>query len=78
MLDVQTAVLANQAMNYLMSGRTPQRQAPPINIMPRTLCCRDGDVVIAVGNDGQFAKMLGGRSLTSAAIRFASTRSRAP
>ena len=26
MLDVQTAVLANQAMNYLMTGRTPRRQ----------------------------------------------------
>ena len=59
MLDVQTAVLANQAMNYLMSGRTPQRQGNRHpNIMPQDVFrCRDGDVVIAVGNDGQFAKM---------------------
>jgi crotonobetainyl-CoA:carnitine CoA-transferase CaiB-like acyl-CoA transferase len=59
MLDVQTAVLANQAMNYLMSGRTPRRQGNRHpNIMPQDVFrCRDGDVVIAVGNDGQFAKM---------------------
>jgi glutaryl-CoA transferase len=59
MLDVQTAVLANQAMNYLMTGRTPQRQGNRHpNIMPQDVfSCRDGDVVLAVGNDGQFAKM---------------------
>src|SRR5215470_14963535 len=59
MLDVQTAVLANQAMNYLMSGRTPRRQGNRHpNIMPQDVFrCRDGDVVLAVGNDGQFAKM---------------------
>jgi glutaryl-CoA transferase len=59
MLDVQTAVLANQAMNYLITGRTPQRQGNRHpNIMPQDVfSCRDGDVVLAVGNDGQFAKM---------------------
>jgi crotonobetainyl-CoA:carnitine CoA-transferase CaiB-like acyl-CoA transferase len=59
MFDVQTAVLANQAMNYLMSGRTPRRQGNRHpNIMPQDVFrCRDGDVVLAVGNDGQFAKM---------------------
>ncbi len=59
MLDVQTAVLANQAMNYLMSGRTPQRQGNRHpNIMPQDVFkCGDGDVVLAVGNDSQFAKM---------------------
>ena len=59
MLDVQAAVLANQAMNYLMSGRTPRRQGNRHpNIMPQDVFrCRDGDVVLAVGNDGQFAKM---------------------
>jgi crotonobetainyl-CoA:carnitine CoA-transferase CaiB-like acyl-CoA transferase len=59
MLDVQAAVLANQAMNYLMTGRTPHRQGNRHpNIMPQDVfCCRDGDVVLAVGNDGQFAKM---------------------
>jgi len=59
MLDVQTAVLANQAMNFLMTGRTPRRQGNRHpNIMPQDVFrCRDGDVVLAVGNDGQFAKM---------------------
>ena len=59
MLDVQTAVLANQAMNYLLSGRTPQRQGNRHpNIMPQDVfACADGDVALAVGNDGQYAKM---------------------
>jgi crotonobetainyl-CoA:carnitine CoA-transferase CaiB-like acyl-CoA transferase len=59
MLDVQTAVLANQAMNYLLSGRTPQRQGNRHpNIMPQDVFqCADGPVVLAVGNDGQYAKM---------------------
>ena len=59
MLDVQTAFLSNQAMNYLLTGRTPKRQGNRHpNIMPQDVFkCRDGDVVLAVGNDGQFAKM---------------------
>jgi crotonobetainyl-CoA:carnitine CoA-transferase CaiB-like acyl-CoA transferase len=59
MLDVQAAFLSNQAMNYLLSGRTPRRQGNRHpNIMPQDVFkCRDGDVVLAVGNDGQFAKM---------------------
>jgi len=59
MLDVQTAVLSNQAMNYLLSGRTPQRQGNRHpNIMPQDVFqCADGPVVLAVGNDGQYAKM---------------------
>ena len=59
MFDVQTAVLANQAMNYLLTGRTPQRQgnAHP-NIVPQEVFqCSDGAVVLAVGNDSQYAKM---------------------
>ena len=59
MLDVQAAMLANQAMNYLMTGRAPRRQgnAHP-NIMPQQVFrCRDGEFVLAVGNDGQYAKL---------------------
>jgi crotonobetainyl-CoA:carnitine CoA-transferase CaiB-like acyl-CoA transferase len=59
MFDVQAAVLANQAMNHLLTGRTPQRQgnAHP-NIVPQEVFqCLDGAVVLAVGNDGQYAKM---------------------
>jgi crotonobetainyl-CoA:carnitine CoA-transferase CaiB-like acyl-CoA transferase len=59
MLDVQAAMLANQAMNYLLTGRTPRRygNGHP-NIMPQQVFkCRDGDIVLAVGNDGQYAKL---------------------
>lgn len=59
MLDVSTAILANQAMNFLVSGRTPQRggNRHP-NIQPQDVFpCADGHIVLAVGNDGQFAKL---------------------
>jgi crotonobetainyl-CoA:carnitine CoA-transferase CaiB-like acyl-CoA transferase len=58
MLDVQVGFLANQAMNHLLSGKPPRRagNAHP-NIQPQDVFrCRDGDLVIVVGNDGQFAK----------------------
>jgi crotonobetainyl-CoA:carnitine CoA-transferase CaiB-like acyl-CoA transferase len=59
MLDVQVATLANQAMNYLVSGKVPRRNgnAHP-NIQPQDVySCADGDVILVVGNDGQFAKL---------------------
>src|SRR3974390_1649335 len=59
MLDVQANFLANQAMNYLLSGVTPRRygNGHP-NIMPQQVFkCRDGDIVLAVGNDGQYQRM---------------------
>ncbi|MEF7612486.1 CaiB/BaiF CoA-transferase family protein [Aquincola sp. MAHUQ-54] len=59
MLDVQVASLANQAMNFLVSGKVPQRNgnAHP-NIQPQDVFgCADGDVILVVGNDGQFAKL---------------------
>ena len=59
MLDVQVATLANQAMNHLVSGDTPQRNgnAHP-NIQPQDVyACRDGDVILVVGNDRQYVKL---------------------
>ncbi|WP_028603616.1 CaiB/BaiF CoA transferase family protein [Ottowia thiooxydans] len=59
MLDVQVATLANQAMNYLVSGKVPRRNgnAHP-NIQPQDVyACADGDVILVVGNDGQFARL---------------------
>jgi crotonobetainyl-CoA:carnitine CoA-transferase CaiB-like acyl-CoA transferase len=59
LLDTQVSVLANQAMNYLVSGETPRRlgNAHP-NIAPyQTFKARDGWVIVAVGNDGQFRKL---------------------
>jgi crotonobetainyl-CoA:carnitine CoA-transferase CaiB-like acyl-CoA transferase len=58
MLDVQVAMLANQAMNYLISGRVPRRggNSHP-NIQPQDVYdCSDGQIAIAVGNDAQFVK----------------------
>jgi crotonobetainyl-CoA:carnitine CoA-transferase CaiB-like acyl-CoA transferase len=58
LLDVQTSVLANQAMNYLASGKSPRRMgnAHP-NIVPyQVFPVADGHVIVAVGNDGQFAR----------------------
>ena len=59
MLDVQAAFLANQAMNWLISGRAPKRNGNRHpNIQPQDVFpCRDGHLVLAVGNDGQFAKL---------------------
>lgn len=60
LLDVQTSVLANQAMNYLASGKSPRRMgnAHP-NIVPyQVFPVSDGHVIVAVGNDGQFARFV--------------------
>ncbi len=58
LLDTQVAVLANQALNYLTSGRVPGRlgNAHP-NIVPyQAFATADGHIIIAVGNDGQFRR----------------------
>jgi crotonobetainyl-CoA:carnitine CoA-transferase CaiB-like acyl-CoA transferase len=58
LLDTQVAWLANVGLNYLTSGEVPQRvgnehpNIVPYNVMPAA----DGHVILAVGNDGQFAK----------------------
>ena len=59
MLDVGAAFLANQATNWLLSGRAPRRggNRHP-NIQPQDVFpCADGQLVLAVGNDGQFRKL---------------------
>lgn len=56
LLDIQVATLANQAMNYLVSGEEPQRMgnAHP-NIVPyQVLATADGHIIMTVGNDRQF------------------------
>jgi len=58
LLDVQIACLANQTMNYLVSGMAPKRMgnAHP-NIVPyQDFPTADGDMILAIGNDGQFAR----------------------
>jgi len=58
LLDTQVAWLANQALNYLVSGKPPRRQgtAHP-NIVPyQAFATADGYLMLAVGNDAQFAR----------------------
>jgi crotonobetainyl-CoA:carnitine CoA-transferase CaiB-like acyl-CoA transferase len=59
LLDVQVASLANQAMNYLVSGEAPERlgNAHP-NIVPyQVFAASDGHFILAVGNDDQFRRL---------------------
>ncbi len=58
LMDSSTAILANQAMNYLVSGKAPHRlgNAHP-NIVPyQVFPARDGHLIVAVGNDGQYVR----------------------
>lgn len=58
LFDAQISVLANQNLNYLVSGKAPTRMgnAHP-NIAPyEVLPVKDGHFILAVGNDGQFRK----------------------
>jgi crotonobetainyl-CoA:carnitine CoA-transferase CaiB-like acyl-CoA transferase len=59
LMDTQIAVMGNQAMNYLVSGKAPGRlgNAHP-NIVPYEVFeVADGHVIIASGNDGQYRKL---------------------
>jgi crotonobetainyl-CoA:carnitine CoA-transferase CaiB-like acyl-CoA transferase len=59
LLDAQVGVLANQALNYFVSGKAPKRlgNAHP-NIVPyQVFPARDGHLIIAVGNDGQYRRL---------------------
>jgi len=58
MLDVATAMLANQGMNYLVSGNIPARKGNKHpNIQPQDVfSVQNGHIVLAVGNDEQFER----------------------
>jgi crotonobetainyl-CoA:carnitine CoA-transferase CaiB-like acyl-CoA transferase len=80
LLDVQVATLANQASNYLTSGVAPRRMgnAHP-NIVPyQDFPTADGDMILAIGNDGQFARFCtaAGHSEWAADERFATNPAR--
>ena len=57
LLDVQVATLANQAGNYLLGGQVPGRlgSAHPSLVPYQPFACADGYVMLAIGNDSQFA-----------------------
>ena len=80
LLDCQVAVLANQALNYLVGGTPPPRlgNAHP-NIVPyQSFPTADGHVIIAVGNDRQFRDFcrIAGLDGVAEDERFASNRLR--
>ena len=58
LMDVATSIMANQAMNYLVSGVAPRRlgNAHP-NISPyEAFPTKDSWIIVAVGNDQQFRR----------------------
>ena len=80
LLDTQVAWLANQGLNYLVSGRAPTRagNAHP-NIVPyQSFATADGYLMLAVGNDRQFATFVGlaGRPELASDARFATNTER--
>jgi formyl-CoA transferase len=58
LLDVGMAILANQAVGYLNTGKVPQRQgnSHPSLVPYQDFPTRDGAMLLAIGNDGQFAR----------------------
>jgi crotonobetainyl-CoA:carnitine CoA-transferase CaiB-like acyl-CoA transferase len=80
LLDVQVAMLANQASNFLVSGKTPKRMGNAhVNIVPyQVFATRDGHIVLAVGNDGQFQRFceLAGRADVANDPRYAKNEGR--
>jgi len=80
LLDTQVSWLANQSLNYLISGRSPERQgtAHP-NIVPyQAFRTADGYLMLAVGNDRQFAAFAAivGRPELAADPRYATNTAR--
>jgi crotonobetainyl-CoA:carnitine CoA-transferase CaiB-like acyl-CoA transferase len=66
LLDTQVAVLGNQALNWMASGTVPRRMGNGhANLAPyQAFETADGALVIAVGNDSQFARLCGILGLT--------------
>jgi crotonobetainyl-CoA:carnitine CoA-transferase CaiB-like acyl-CoA transferase len=58
LFDTMASVLANQAQSYLVSGQVPGRMgnAHPTVVPYQVFPTSDGHMIIAVGNDGQYAK----------------------
>lgn len=80
LLDVTTATMANQALNYLVTGIAPTRMgnAHP-NIVPyEAFEASDMYLIVAVGNDSQFAKFVevAGRPELATDDRFATNAAR--
>jgi crotonobetainyl-CoA:carnitine CoA-transferase CaiB-like acyl-CoA transferase len=59
LLDTQVGVLANQALNWMVSGKVPHRMGNGhANLVPyQAFRVADGEVIVAVGNDRQFERL---------------------
>lgn len=57
LLDCIVTINSYQAINYFLSGNIPQRMGNAhSNMVPyQVFKCKEGDIIIAVGNDGQYA-----------------------
>jgi len=75
LLDVQVACLLNQGMNYLYGGQVPQRMgnAHPNTVPYQDFPTADGHMILAIGNDAQFARFChaAGRPQWAQDARFA-------
>ena len=60
LLDCIVTINSYQAINYFLSGKIPQRMGNAhSNMVPyQVFTCKEGDIIIAVGNDGQYARLL--------------------
>jgi len=80
LLDVQVACLANQATNFLTTGDSPQRlgNAHPSIVPYQDFATADGKVMLAVGNNEQFARFcsVAGHPEWVTDARFSSNRAR--
>jgi formyl-CoA transferase len=58
LLDCMVSTMANMNTNYLMGGKPPVRYGNAHqNVVPyQTFACRDGHIIIAIGNDSQLRK----------------------
>jgi crotonobetainyl-CoA:carnitine CoA-transferase CaiB-like acyl-CoA transferase len=75
LFDSAVAMMSVMNMNYLVSGQPPQRAGNAHqNIVPyEAFACADGHLILAVGNDSQFAKFctVAGKAQWAADPRFA-------
>ena len=80
LLDSAVAMMATMSHNYLVTGTPPSRLGNAHqNIVPyQVFACADGHVILAVGNDAQFAKFCAaaGRPEWAADVRFAKNADR--
>ena len=80
LLDAQVAMMAVMNMNYLVSGTPPGRAGNAHqNIVPyQVFACADGHLILAVGNDAQFARFceIAGKTEWARDPRFAANAER--